>query len=287
MSLSCGVLFGVSLAVNYYIEEMISLWNRRNWSICFKICTVAFIVCVLFVAIKPPYTEASSNSWEDALTKIDQLYDSLTSLEAVNKRVKEQTQQLRKQNNDKLKAVNQQIKLIDKNKIDKLKTAVDQAQKKHAPLLAEYTELGRKAAEARKNKNKKSALMYDLKRNRIKASATAARQEIKLKKDSLTAAKSQASAKAKIVKDTLLPIQMIKKQIATENSNVTDMNKIRVTADKRYKLAIKQGDAIIAASELKRITSELDHIQRSQNKIHEWEIDIQNTIRAAEVKLLK
>lgn len=244
------------------------------------------VMCFLLVA-RPAYAEASNTGWDAALTTIDQLHDSLTSLELANKQVKQQIQVLRQQNNDKLKEINSKVKLIDKVKLDKLKTEVDQIQNKYAPLLAEYTDLGKKATEARKRKDRKSVLLYDLKRNRIKGAVNAARQEIKSKKDALTAAKKQAAAKARIVKDALLPVQMLKKQITAENKKITDFNKNKNEVNKRYKAAVKEGDAVKAAAELKRIVDDANQIHALQKKIFEWEGNIRSTIHAAEAKLSK
>ncbi|MGM1049724.1 MAG: hypothetical protein ACQEXX_26815 [Bacillota bacterium] len=248
---------------------------------------VILTLCFLLLVARPPYVEASNTGWDAALTSIEQLHDSFTALELANKQDKQQIQVLRKQNNDKLKEINSKVQLIDKVKLDKLKTEVDQTQKKYAPLLAEYTDLGKKATEARKRKDRKSVLLYDLKRNRIKASANAARQEIKLKRDALTAAKKQAAAKAKIVKDALVPVQTLKKQITAENKKITDINKNKVAANKRYKTAVKQGDAVKAAAELKRIVDDVNQIHALQKKIFEWERNIRSTIHAAEAKLSK
>lgn len=259
--------------------------KRRSKHHSYMIWSGLVLMCFLLFVGKPTYAEAAGSGWDDALTSIDQLYDSLIMLETSNKQVKQQTSDLRKRNNDKLKEINKQVQLIDKVKLDKLKSDAEQAQKKYAPLLAEYTELGKKATEARKSKNKKSALMYDLKRNRIKASVTAARLEIKVKRDALTAAKKQATAKAKVVKDALAPVGTHKKQVTEENKRVTEANQRRITADKRYKTAIKQGDAVSAAIELRMITGELNRIQTSLKKVYDWEGNIRNTLHTAEGKL--
>ncbi|MGO4785834.1 hypothetical protein AB4124_00110 [Paenibacillus sp. 2KB_20] len=247
---------------------------------------VVLIMFFLLVA-RPLYAEASNTGWNAALTSIDQLYDNFTALELANKQDKQQIQVLRKQNNDKLKEINSKVQLIDKVMLDKLKTEADQTQKKYAPMLAEFTDLGKKATEARKRKDRKSALLYDLKRNRIKGAVNTARQEIKLKKDALTAAKKQAAAKAKIVKDALLPVQTLKKQITAENKKITDFNKNKNEVNKRYKAAVKEGDAVKAAAELKRIVDDANQIHALQKKIFEWEGNIRSTIHAADAKLSK
>lgn len=255
----------------------------------YKVYLNFFIIlsmCLLLI-VRPVVAEASNPGWDAALATIDQLHDSFSVLEFSNKQDKQQTQVLRKQNNDRLKEINLKLQLIDKSKLDKLKSEADQAKNKYAPLLKDYTELGKKASEARKNKNKKSALLFDLKRNRIKASVDSARQEIKIKKDALSSAKKQASAKIKIVKDALLPVQTFKKQITAENKKITESNKIRIAADKSYKTAVKRGDALTVVAEMKSIIGELGRIRTSQKKIFEWEVNIKNAIYAAEGKLSK
>ena len=229
--------------------------------------------------------QASSTGWDAAFTTIDQMYDSLTYLESVNKSEKLQIQNLRKQNNDKLKAINEKIKLIDRDKLNRLQSDSDQTEKKYASLLSEYSELGKKASEARKRKDQKSALLYDLKRNRIKASVTNAKQEIKSRKDALAAAKKQTAAKAKLVKDALLPVQSIKKQITAENKVISSRNKDKSAADKQYKTAVKLGDAVSAAAHLNQMIQSLSQIQASQSQIYQWEKSIAQHLKLAEGKL--
>ncbi|WP_136605015.1 hypothetical protein [Paenibacillus dokdonensis] len=243
------------------------------------------ILCITLFTARPMGAKASDTGWDSALTCIEKLHDSYISLDASNKVEKQQIQALRKQNNDKLKDINTKVQSIDKAKIDKLKVDADQIEKKFAPLLKEYTELGKKASEARKHKDQKAALLYDLKRNHIKSAAIAARQEVKTRKDALATARKQASVKAKVVKDTLTQVQTLKKHITSENLKVTDVNKTKTAADKRYKAAVKQGDAIAAAEGMRLMVGVLTQVHASQLKIFEWERQITQTLRTAEAKL--
>ncbi|WP_157283051.1 hypothetical protein [Paenibacillus assamensis] len=247
---------------------------------------VAVCLFLLMLVFSPGHVSATSVGWEAALSTVEQLHDSLSALELANQLDKQKIQLLRKQNNEKRKEVDRKIKLIDKVKLDHLQSEAERSQKQHAPLLAKYTEFGKKASEAKKRKDKKSALRYDLERNRIKASVSAARHEIKQKKDTLTAAKKLAYTKAKQVRESLEPIQTIKKQITAENKKITDIHsKNKSEANKRYRSAIKQGDAVSAAIELNLIVAELTRIHAALNKIYKWEGNVRNLIQAAEVKL--
>lgn len=252
------------------------------------VTAVIMVLCITAALIASPFkAEASESGWNAALSSIDVLHDTFTALEGVNKLDKQQIQVLRKQNDDKLKTVNAKVQMIDKAKIDRLKSEADQVQKKYAPLLSEYTELGKKAADARKRKDQKAAVLLDLKRNKLKAAATAARLEIKTKKDALAAARKDMSAKAKVVKDALAPVQTLKKQVTTENKLITASNSIRTAADKRYKAAIKQGNAVTAAAEMALMYKELGKVNASQKKIYKWEEQMSTTIQSGEAKLPK
>ncbi|MCR8842340.1 hypothetical protein NQ117_01450 [Paenibacillus sp. SC116] len=252
-------------------------YSRYGWAV---VC-----LCFLLFVFSPAYASASNSGWDTALATVEQLHDSLSALELVNQLDKRKIQTLRKQNNDQRKEVDRKIKLIDKEKLEQLKLEADRIQKRHEPLLAKYIELGKKAAEAKKRKDKKSALRYDLERNRIKVSSSAARKEIKSSRDTLTAARKQASAKAKLVRDALEPIQAIKKQITAENKKIAVIHKSQSAANKRYRTSIKQGNALTAALEINIIVGELNRVQASQKKIYEWEGSIRNLIRTAEGKL--
>ncbi|MWV43151.1 hypothetical protein GRF59_05865 [Paenibacillus sp. HJL G12] len=259
--------------------------NRTNKYNRVVTIVLVFMMCLMMGISGPSYALASDSVWEAALEDIGKLHDTFIGLESANQLEKQQIQDLRKQNNDKLKLINTRVQLIDMVKLDKLKTEAEQVQKKYAPLLAEYSELGRKATEARKRKDSKSALLYDLKRNRLKTSVNNARQEIKGKKDAYLAAKKIASAKAKVVKDILIGVQALKRQITAENQKMAEWNKDRAAADKRYKAAVKAGNAVTTASELKQIVAELNRIHDAQNKIMGWERDVAQTLRSAEAKL--
>ncbi|WP_212976750.1 hypothetical protein [Paenibacillus azoreducens] len=252
--------------------------NRRR-----SINIVVFMVVFLLIISGPLHAAASG--WDAAFSNIEQLHDRFTALESAITTDKQQITALRKQNNDRLQEINRKVQLIDKVLVERLKSEAEQAKRKYAPMLAEYAELGRKAAEARKRKDSKSALLFDLKRNRIKASALAAKQEIKAKKEALAAAKKQANAKAKAVKAELLPVQAFKKQITVENAKIAELNKSKQEANKRYKTAVKQGDAVSAAAELKGMVEALNRVQVSQRKILEWEGNIAKALRSAEAKI--
>lgn len=79
-------------------------------------------------------------------------------------------------------------------------------QREHASLLEQYSALGKQVTAAKKRKDSKAADLLELKRNKLKPSATAASAEIKAKKDALAAAKKVTAGKKKIVKDALAPV---------------------------------------------------------------------------------
>ncbi|MCL6459134.1 MAG: hypothetical protein K6T85_14095 [Gorillibacterium sp.] len=247
-----------------------------------------FLVFCMVTLLLGNTTQAHAvESWDGALEKIDRLYNDFSLLETSLQLEGQQIRLLRKQNNDNLKSANTRIQAIDQGNISQLKLQAEQAQLKHAPLLKLYTELGKQATAARKAKNSKAAVLLDLKRNNMKASVVAARSDVKAKQDALTSAKKQAANKAQIVKDALVPVQTLKKQVAAENKIVTATEKLRSEANKRYKACVKMGNAITAMTEMQLVYEQMVRIQASQHKLSGWEGKISDTIRLAAAKLPK
>lgn len=248
---------------------------------------VLLLIFSLILSLAAPQGKvyASGDAWAAALSGIDTLYDGYTALETANKIEKLEIQSLRKDNAARLKQVNAAIKSIDKSKIDSLAAQSTALKSKHAPLLGQYSELGKQAAEARKRKDKKSADLLDLKRNKLKPSVEAAKLEMKKVKESLAAAKKQAASKAKLVKDALAPVSSLKKQVTAEHKSITAFNKTRSAAYKRYRSSIKSGNAITAAAEITLMYNQLGKIHGSQQKIYGWEKQISAAIKSAAAKL--
>lgn len=244
-----------------------------------------FSLSLVFHLSVPSPAYAAYSSWEEALVTIDSMYDTYSLVESTNKAVKQQIQALRKENNEELKSINSRVQMMDKALLDHLKSDAESTRQKHAPLLAEYTALGKNASEARKRKDSKAAVLFDLKRNRIKGQVTTARQSIKQKQDAYNAAKKQTAAKTKLVKDALLGIPAIKKKVTAENQQISSLNKSKTSADKRYKAAIKQGDALTAGTELAIMIDLLHQIQTSQQKILKDEQSIAIALKSAEARL--
>ncbi|MDO3410316.1 hypothetical protein QWJ34_11135 [Saccharibacillus sp. CPCC 101409] len=253
--------------------------HRRFVPLLLSLC----LVLPLFAL--PERTASAADAWVSALSGIDTMYDGYTALETANKIEKLEIQALRKDSAERLKSVNATVKTIDKAKIEKLAAAAAALQTKHAALLKQYSDLGKQASEARKRKDKKSADLLDLKRNNLKPSVEAAKLEIKNAKEALAAAKKQAAAKAKTVKDALVQVAAFKKQVTAENKSIAAFNKTRAASYKRYRSAVKSGNAITAAAELTLMYNQLGKIHGSQQKIYGWEKQIASAIKAAAGKL--
>lgn len=254
-----------------------------NWRQPVKMTLLAVIVLSMMLGGHRPVAAASS--WDAALDGIDAVYDGLTAVQTLVKQESLEISALRKKNNNALSALNAKIKTIDQAAVARLTQETEALQRKHAPLLEQYASLSKQVTAAKKRKDKKSADLLELKRNRLKPSATAAAAEIKAKKESLAAAKKSKAAKAKVVKDALAPVQTLKKQITAENKSVAAARKHLSAADKRYKASVKRGDAIVAALELKTVYDQTKAIHNSLTKVHEWERKIAQYITQAAAKL--
>ncbi|WP_059053008.1 hypothetical protein [Paenibacillus senegalimassiliensis] len=246
---------------------------------------VLFLSMLLLMSAPEVQAAKAGEGWDSALNSIDTLYDGLTAVQAGVKLQSAEVTALRKSNNERLSALKARIKAIDQPLITRLTQESEGLQRKHASLLDQYNALGKQATAARKRKDKKAVDLFELRRNKLKPSATAASSEIKAKKAALAAAKKAAAAKAKMVKDALVPVQNLKKQITAENKVIAAARKRLAAADKRYKAAVKSGDAVSAIVELKTVYDQTRQVHTSLKTVHDWESKIAKSLTAATAKL--
>ncbi|CAH1190444.1 hypothetical protein PAECIP111892_00193 [Paenibacillus auburnensis] len=228
---------------------------------------------------------AAASGWDEALDQINELYSSYISLQETVKAESKRNQALRKQNISDLAAINARLELTDQALLSRLKSEAEAVQKKHAMLLAQYSALSKQAAAARKAGNLKSVTALDLQRNKLKPAVTAARAEIKSKNTALAVAKAAASARNKPAKDALSPIAGFRKQVTAGNKQVSEIQTVRSEADKRYKAAVKAGDAVTAAAAMKLSCTKMEDIRTWLTQINNLEQKITTALRLAETKL--
>ncbi|WP_052421288.1 hypothetical protein [Paenibacillus sp. FSL R7-0273] len=244
------------------------------------------VLLLIFAALSGNTPRAAAASdWDEALDQINEQYSSYTSLQASVKAESKRNQELRKQNTAGLAAVNARLQATDKTLLGRLKSEAEATRKKHAALLEQYSSLGKQAAAARKAGNLKSATAFELKRNKLKASAAAANAEIKVKNTALTEARTAAAAKNKPSKDAISPVAGIRKQITAGNKQISEAQALRSEADKRYKTAVKAGDAVTAASAMKLSCARMTEIRTGLQQVYVLEQKITAALRLAEAKL--
>lgn len=230
---------------------------------------------------------SATDRWDTALVQVDMVYDDVATLKVTTSSETKRIQDQRTKNNALLKQLNVKITAIDVEWIKKLQLEADQTRKKHTPLLEQYTTLSKQASAAKKNKNKKLADLLDLKRNKLRASVEAARNDIKAKNAALSIAKKHRATKVKVVKDALAPVQVYKKKITAENKTIAAIKQIYSAAEKRYRASVKQGNAITAAADITLMYEQMVIIHTSLQKVDDWEKQIAQTIVIAESKLPK
>lgn len=246
---------------------------------------VVLILLALWGSAVPRVSAASD--WDSALDEIHNLYTDYTGLQAVLKSEIQRNQELRKQNNTALAAINVQLQASNAARLAELKAAAEAMKKKHAPLLEQYTALGKQAAAARKANNLKSATLLEIKRNKLKASAAAARAEVKVTASALAEAKALTAASNKPAKDALVQVANLRKQVTAQNKLFSAAQAERSEADKSYKAAVKAGDAAKAAAAMKLSYTRMTQIRTMVGQMYSWEQQISTALRAAELKLPK
>ncbi|WNS45926.1 hypothetical protein [Paenibacillus sp. MMS20-IR301] len=245
------------------------------------------ILIVLTLWAGPAQQTSAASDWDTALDEIHNLYPGYTALQVSLKSDIQQNQTLRKQNNTALADINTRLLATNAAQLTRLRTAAEAVQKKHAPLLQQYTDLGKQATAARKAGTMQNAAVLDIKRNKLKSAATAARAEVKAATSALAEAKAAAAAINKPAKDALAPVAGLRKQITAQNKLVAAAQADRSGADKSYKAAVKAGDAGKAAAAMKLSYSRMTEIRTLVGRMYSWEGQISSALRSAEAKLPK
>lgn len=262
-------------------------WNTSSeqWgSTVFYRTWIGILVLLAVFSVYIPPAEAASD-WDSALEEIHAMYSDYTGLQVTLKSESTRTQTLRKQNNADLTAINLKLQAVDSALLNRLKAEAEAMMKKHSPLLEEYSSLGKQITAARKTGNLKSVTLLELKRNKLKAAAAAARAEVKAKNSQLTEARARTAAKLKPAKDALAPIAGLKKLITAQNKASSTAQVERTEADKRYKAAVAAGDAVTAAAAMKESYARMGELRTFGQQSYTWEQKITLAIRAAEDKL--
>lgn len=245
------------------------------------------LLMVLAILIGSHPRTAAAADWDSALDEIHNLYSDYTGLQVTLKSEISRNQTLRKQNTADLTAIQSQLKSVNLALLGRLKAEADAVQKKNAQLLEQYSSLGKQASAARKAGNSKAVIRLDLKRNKLKAAASAARAEIKGKNAALAEARAATAATIKPAKDALAPVAALRKQITAHNKKVSELQTLRSEADKRYKAAVKTGDAVAAAAEMKQSYIKMGEIRSIIQQIYSGEQRISAVLRSAETKVPK
>ncbi|WP_150275875.1 hypothetical protein [Paenibacillus tepidiphilus] len=255
--------------------------SKSGRRICYSLLS-GLLVVLLLLAGHPGLAAAD---WDASLKEIEQLHAGYTALQETLKTENAQTAALRKQNNAARTAVNAAVKAVDSALLGRLKSEAAALQKRHAPLLEQYTALGKEAAAARKAEKQQQAVLLELRRNKLKASVASAKAEIKAKSAELAQAKAAAAAKVKPVKEALAPIAGLKKQITAESKPLSAATAGRKAADKAYRTAVDAGDAVAAADAMKQSYAKMQEQLAIGRQLYAWERQITGALRAAEARL--
>lgn len=248
---------------------------------------VVVVLILLSLWIAPGSRVMAASEWDTALDEIHNLYTDYTSLQTSLKSDLQRNQALRKQNSAALAAVNKHLQATNAVQLAKLRATTEAVQKKHGPLLEQYNALGKQITAARKANNLKSATLLEIKRNKLKPAATAARAEVKIAASALAEAKAVAAARNKPAKDALAPVAQLKKQIAAQNKLFSAAQAVRSEADKRYRTAVQTGDAATAAASMKQSYNRMVELRAMAGQMFSWEQQISTALRSAEQKLPK
>ncbi|MNW39292.1 hypothetical protein D3C74_163810 [compost metagenome] len=189
------------------------------------------------------------------------------------------------ENEAQVSTVRKQIKEINDDKITKLETQVKELKSKYQPLFDSYSSLTRQVAAAKKLKDKSLYKVLSVQADVMRTAATLARQEIRTKQDSLTAAKKDKTNLAKKIRGVLAEIDPVKNKIKAEKSVLSGQSKLITTEWTNFKAAIKKSDADRTSDALARLLTLSTKANSLKQNIYSMEVSIGNIIKRSKALL--
>ncbi|WP_409342137.1 hypothetical protein [Paenibacillus sp. MBLB4367] len=182
-------------------------------------------------------------------------------------------------------AVRKQLKLIDADKLDKLKKDVEQTKARYKPAMDTYTAMNKQIAAARPLKNKDLNAMLRMQADSLKVAVQLARQDIKLKEASLKKAKDSAASAQKKITDSLKGIDPLEDKIKAERAAASSVKKQADATWKAFTPLVKAGSAKPSSDSLSALGSQFRQIVNHKQTIVSLERKIGDILSNAKAQL--
>jgi len=217
--------------------------------------------------------------------KINSLYNDFLTLQKQEQDLNAKIQVLRKENKETLTALNQQIKQIDKAKIDRLTAQVTQTRELYKPLLSQYTSLNKQIEAARLLKQKELGSLLRFQASLIKIPVQLARMDIKVKEDARLAAKSQTAKTVKKIRGSLADLDPVNAQIKAKQETVKTVEGNTAPVWSTFKQVVKNKDSSHVLTALGSLVTLSRQINEQKQQIYSLELKNSGILSAAKKQI--
>lgn len=213
--------------------------------------------------------------------KLNARYDELLRLLQQDDELDTQIKNQHTINTEQAAAIAKQIKLIDSEKLNKLKADLEERKEKYKPLFASYTDLNKQIEQARQLKNKPLTEMLRFQASIVKLAVQAARAEIKAKEEPWQTAKANNAKLVKKIKGKLDDADPIKEQIKAKQGAIQIAERGLSPLWSTFKQVAKQGDVHSTLDTLSSLVSLSGQINDEKQKIVTLETKVRDIHAAA------
>ncbi|MBM7568463.1 hypothetical protein [Paenibacillus sacheonensis] len=140
-----------------------------------------------------------------------------------------------------LDAVNQRIKLIDADKLNRMTNDLNALRTKYKPLFTLYTTVNKRIADARALKLKELTAILKQQADMLKTAVQLARAEIRIREDALSAAKAATAKTVKSLKTSLTAITSVHAQSKVALASASGTKKTIPGVVKTLNACVKSG----------------------------------------------
>ncbi len=204
-------------------------------------------------------------------TSIRKLYVQLESLQQQDTELEAMTKTEKLRNDGALLALRERMKSLDKSRLEQLTRQAESARKLYQPLFTAYSSLNSQVQAARKSGNKARAESLSAQASELKLAVQLARQDLKLRKDTLQAAKQQRARTLQAVRHVLAELDRVKLKAKQQRLEMSTTRKSLTTTWKSFNQHMKNKDAPRMSTSLTSLTRLAHTIVQARQQLYDLE----------------
>lgn len=254
-------------------------------ALCLPFAGTAGAVVSISATTKKALDKTIASADSELKNKLNKQYSDFLQLQEQEKSGDARNKTIHYKNEDALAAVRKQMYEIDSAKIEHLEKHAEQTSDRYQPLFDMYKSLNRQISIAKSLGSKELASALTKQAQTMKVPLQLAREDIKLKKDALSAAKKERTNKIAQIRDTLSDIEPIEKKIKAERGAESIYKKNVTTEWSSFTRIVKKNDAKATSGSLAALISLSSQIVIQKQKMYDLEKKIGEIISKAKSQI--